>query len=130
MKPVGVRHLLVGSGSGAHCMVRIRPAGKRTGRAAVDLRSCRPRSKYGARTQAGSADPSPLTSQEEQIAGMLAERLSKKEIADRLVISPRTDETHVASNLGKLGLTSRAQITVWMTERRPASASPGGDKTR
>jgi uncharacterized protein with PIN domain len=43
----------------------------------------------------------------------LAEGLSNKEIADRLVISPRTAEGHVERILTKLGFTSRTKIAAW-----------------
>ncbi|MFF1874732.1 ATP-binding protein [Kitasatospora herbaricolor] len=61
-----------------------------------------------------------LTPREAQVAELLAEGLSNKEIADRLVIAQRTAETHVASILTKLGLTSRSQVAVWVTQQRAA----------
>ncbi|MFF1949686.1 ATP-binding protein, partial [Kitasatospora herbaricolor] len=65
---------------------------------------------------------SPLTRREEQIAELLAEGLSNKEIAERLVIAQRTAETHVANILTKLDCTSRSQVAVWVTQRRRATA--------
>ncbi len=58
-----------------------------------------------------------LTRREREIAGLLAEGLSNKEIAARLVISQRTVETHVDHVLGKLGITSRAQVASWVAEQ-------------
>ena len=40
--------------------------------------------------------------------------MSNKEIADTLVISRRTAETHVEHILTKLGFTSRTQIAAWV----------------
>jgi len=40
--------------------------------------------------------------------------LTNKQIAARLVISPRTAETHVEKILSKLGFTSRSQIAAWV----------------
>ena len=55
-----------------------------------------------------------LTRREREVAGLLAEGLSNKDIAGRLVISQRTVETHVDHVLGKLGLTSRGQVASWV----------------
>ena len=59
-----------------------------------------------------------LTRREREIAGLLAEGLTNKEIAARLVISQRTVETHVDHVLSKLGMTSRAQVANWVTEQQ------------
>jgi non-specific serine/threonine protein kinase len=63
---------------------------------------------------------SPLTPREREIAELVAQGVSNKEIASRLVIAPRTAEGHVEHILVKLGFTSRAQIAAWVTERRPS----------
>ncbi len=62
--------------------------------------------------------PGGLTRRELEIADLLAEGLSNKEIAARLVIAQRTAETHVDHILGKLGLSSRAQVASWIAEHR------------
>ena len=74
---------------------------------------------------AGDREPQPaetvaarLTPRETEIAGLLAEGLSNKEIAARLVISGRTVETHVDHVLSKLGMTSRAQVASWVAQHR------------
>ncbi|MFC7362499.1 ATP-binding protein [Nocardioides astragali] len=59
-----------------------------------------------------------LTRREREIAELLAEGLSNKEIAARLVISQRTVETHVDHVLGKLAITSRAQVASWVAEQQ------------
>ncbi|MBB2935359.1 putative ATPase/DNA-binding CsgD family transcriptional regulator [Amycolatopsis bartoniae] len=66
--------------------------------------------------------PGGLTRREREIAGLVAEGLSNREIAARLVIAQRTAETHVENILAKLGFSSRAQIAAWLTERRAAGA--------
>jgi len=58
-----------------------------------------------------------LTRREREIATLVAQGLSNKEIADRLVIARRTAETHVENILSKLGFTSRVQIAMWTSEQ-------------
>lgn len=57
--------------------------------------------------------PSGLTKREEEVAALVADACSNKEIAAKLVISCRTVEGHVEHILTKLGFTSRTQIAVW-----------------
>ena len=57
-----------------------------------------------------------LTKREREVAALLAEGLSNREIAERLVISLRTAETHVDRILGKLGFTSRTRVATWFAE--------------
>lgn len=66
----------------------------------------------------GSEAPGGLTRREQEIAGLLAEGLTNREIAARLVISLRTAETHVDHILTKLGMTSRAQVASWLAEQQ------------
>ncbi|MBP2326939.1 putative ATPase [Kibdelosporangium banguiense] len=54
-----------------------------------------------------------LTKRELEIADLLADGASNKEIAASLVISPRTATTHVRNILQKLGFTSRVQVVGW-----------------
>ena len=60
----------------------------------------------------------PLTRRETEVAELVAEGLTNREIAERLVIARRTAETHVDHILTKLGFTSRAQIAAWITDNR------------
>jgi DNA-binding NarL/FixJ family response regulator len=62
-----------------------------------------------------------LTPREREIAELVAAGLSNKDIAAKLVISPRTAEGHIEHILSKLGFTSRAQVAVWAAERRGRS---------
>jgi len=64
------------------------------------------------------AQPSPLTPRERQVAQLIADGLSNKQIAVRLVIAQRTAESHVENILAKLGFTSRTQIAAWVARRQ------------
>lgn len=66
-----------------------------------------------------------LTPRETQVAALLHEGLSNRAIAERLVISQRTAETHVEHILLKLGFTSRAQVAGWFSDQRndPSSSA-------
>jgi non-specific serine/threonine protein kinase len=57
-----------------------------------------------------------LTRREAEIARLLAEDLTNREIAGRLSLSERTVQTHVTNMLNKLGLRSRGQIVRWVAE--------------
>jgi DNA-binding NarL/FixJ family response regulator len=59
--------------------------------------------------------PGSLTRREKEIAALVSDGLTSREIAARLVLSPRTVESHVDHILTKLGLRSRAQIATWWT---------------
>src|SRR5690348_3069258 len=55
-----------------------------------------------------------LGKREDDVARLVAEGLSNKQIASRLFISERTVDSHVRSILNKLGFNSRAQIAAWI----------------
>jgi DNA-binding NarL/FixJ family response regulator len=65
--------------------------------------------------------PVRLTRREQQIAELVAEGLSNRDIAGRLVVSQRTAEAHVEHILTKLGFGSRAQIAAWVVENREST---------
>jgi DNA-binding NarL/FixJ family response regulator len=55
------------------------------------------------------ANEAGLTSRQLEVLSLLGEGLTNAEIADRLVVSPRTAEHHVAAVLQKLGAPSRRE---------------------
>jgi len=55
-----------------------------------------------------------LRQRETDIARLVADGLTNKEIGAQLFISERTVESHVRNIMNKLGFSSRAQIAGWM----------------
>ncbi|MFF9564117.1 ATP-binding protein [Leifsonia sp. NPDC014704] len=73
-----------------------------------------------ARTRTGIPDSSrtpELTPREGQVAALVADGASNKEIARQLFVSIRTVETHVQNALVKLGLRSRTELALWHREQ-------------
>ena len=62
-------------------------------------------------------DLEPLTPRELEIVKLIAEAHSTREIADILVISPKTVERHRANILGKLGMRDRVELTRYAIRR-------------
>jgi DNA-binding CsgD family transcriptional regulator len=70
-----------------------------------------------------AARPKPravLTGRQLDIARLVAEDLSNKQIAARLFLSERTVETHITNTLNKLGLNSRMQLGHWVADMTEA----------
>ena len=64
-----------------------------------------------------------LTRRQLEIARLIADDLTNRQIAARLFLSERTVETHITNILNKLGLNSRVQLGRWLAEQR----APGAD---
>jgi DNA-binding CsgD family transcriptional regulator len=67
--------------------------------------------------------PSPLTGRELEVASLVAEGMTNKEVATRLGLSVRTAENHVLNVMNKLGLDNRAQVAAWYTRTRSSRPS-------
>jgi DNA-binding CsgD family transcriptional regulator len=89
----------------AHDMLSSMGASAFAARAARELRAAGQRAR--ARTP-GTADE--LTSQERQIAQLVATGATNKEVASELFLSPRTIDAHLRSIFRKLDITSRHQL--------------------
>jgi len=59
----------------------------------------------------------PLSQRETEIARLVAQGLSNREIGKRLFISERTVGSHIEHILNKLEFASRAQIAAWVVGR-------------
>ncbi len=68
--------------------------------------------------------PFPLTPREREIAVLIARGLNNRQIAERLVISKRTADTHVTNILNRLGFTARAQVAAWAAEHGLTATPP------
>jgi DNA-binding NarL/FixJ family response regulator len=66
------------------------------------------------RGQAAHIEPGrALTRREREVADLVSQGLTNRELASRLVIAERTAENHVQHILTKLGLSNRSQLAVW-----------------
>jgi DNA-binding CsgD family transcriptional regulator len=96
-------------------------AGRHLGRpTAIELALGEAQADSGA-SQGTPAEPAglgPLGAREADVARLVAEGLTNKQIGARLFISERTVDSHVRSILNKLGFSSRAQIAAWLTADR------------
>jgi non-specific serine/threonine protein kinase len=70
------------------------------------------------RPLAGGETSKPLTRRELEVATLVAQGLSTRQIAQQLVLSERTVDKHVANLLKKLNLRSRHQVAARMAEHR------------
>jgi DNA-binding CsgD family transcriptional regulator len=57
-----------------------------------------------------------LSPREREIAAYVARGWTNQQIADTLIVSRRTVESHVSHIVGKLGVRTRAQVAVWATQ--------------
>jgi DNA-binding NarL/FixJ family response regulator len=88
-----------------------------TKRVAARMRTLRFRVPQGPR-DATRANPAGLTGRQLEVLKLLVEGLTNAEIAERLVLSPRTVEHHVAAVLTKLGATTRREAARRASELR------------
>jgi non-specific serine/threonine protein kinase len=58
-----------------------------------------------------------LTAREREIAALIAQGKTNREIANELVISEKTTERHIANILSKLGFNSRTRVAAWAVEK-------------
>jgi DNA-binding CsgD family transcriptional regulator/sugar lactone lactonase YvrE len=73
-------------------------------------------------TTSGAGGPVKLSRRELEVAQLVAEGLTNREIATRLFVSERTVDGHLEHIREKLGVNSRAQVAAWVV--REGSAPP------
>ncbi|MBD2762241.1 LuxR family transcriptional regulator [Kocuria sp. cx-455] len=81
--------------------------------AAIEVALTEPRE--GASTD---ADIAPLTRKEWEVAELVAQGLTNRQVAQELVVSPRTVDGHVGRILTKLDFTSRMHIASWVSSKK------------
>lgn len=59
-----------------------------------------------------------LTEREREVAALIAQGKSNREIAKAMTVGTKTVETYVTRILNKLGFDSRVQIATWAIEKR------------
>ena len=74
---------------------------------------------------ATSGVPLPLSQREREIANLVADGLSNRQIADRLVVSVRTVEGHLYRVYNKLGINDREQLIRLMRNADPDTPANG-----
>ncbi|MCL6739287.1 helix-turn-helix domain-containing protein, partial [Streptomyces neyagawaensis] len=67
------------------------------------------------RTAPAATAPCPLSRRERQVAALVAEGMTNRQIAAQLVLSPRTVDGHMDSIMTKLGCSRRTQVAAWWT---------------
>lgn len=65
-----------------------------------------------------------LTKREREILALVAEGMSNREIAEKLVLSPETVKSHVAAILEKLNVSDRTQAAIYAVRNGLVEASP------
>ncbi len=77
-------------------------------------------------TPAGRDRPQSLTPREREVLGLIAAGLSNRQIADLLVISPKTVKNHVSNIYKHIGVCRRSQaINAWRALGRSSELRPG-----
>jgi DNA-binding NarL/FixJ family response regulator len=61
-----------------------------------------------------TAAVSPLTQRQHEVALLVAQGFSNRQISEQLVITERTAGAHIEHILDKLGFSSRTEIAVWV----------------
>jgi len=64
----------------------------------------------------------PLSRRESEVAILVSEGMTSRQIAAQLHLAERTIENHVQNALNKLTLNSRAQLAAWTARRTSESA--------
>jgi len=67
----------------------------------------------------------PLSAREFEVAQLVAAGLTNRQIAEQLVLAPKTISAHITHILTKLGAARRAEIAAWCATVRQAVRNEG-----
>ena len=128
--PLGEAHKLLAQGAALIAL------GDRSGKAA--LRASQERftslgmtffAQYASTAATAASDataapaPNKTTRREREVAALVADGLTNREIAERLVLSERTVEGHIANLFAKVNVGSRTQLAAWYLRTTNSVAS-------
>lgn len=116
--------LLAAADAAAHAAVVFDKQGRRGARLTASERAARIMTDCGAVSPAtrAVASPLPLSAREREIATLVGEGLSNKQIAEALTMSVRTVEGHIYRACNKLGLARRGELAAVISESTPRFA--------
>jgi DNA-binding NarL/FixJ family response regulator len=99
-----------GDDRAAEELMRAVAAGQELGAATVEELAERALRSLGVRTWRRAAAGAPLTEREDEIARLVAEGATNREIAQLLFLAPKTVERHVSNVFKKVGVRNRAEL--------------------
>jgi DNA-binding NarL/FixJ family response regulator len=76
------------------------------------------------RRPVGGKGTGTLTPRQQDVATLVAQGLTNREIAKRLTVTERAAAAHIEHILDRLGVRSRAQIAVWASEHGLLATHP------
>lgn len=119
---LGLALVQAGAGEAAAELARAAAAAQRMGGATVQKLAEQALRSLGVRTWRRSTAGAPLTEREQEVARLVADGATNREIARMLFLSPKTVERHVSNVLKKLGARNRAELASRLGdgEARPA----------
>jgi DNA-binding CsgD family transcriptional regulator len=109
----------------------VRCGARRTEEEAVrELRRLGRRIGRGGPRAPGATGAAALSPRELEIAGLVAQGRTNRDIADRLFLSEKTVESHLTNAFAKLGVSSRAALAAEVSAHAPDQGSTGSSGVR
>jgi DNA-binding CsgD family transcriptional regulator len=121
---LGLALVDAGDGRAAGELERAATLAQELGAATVEELAERALRSLGVRTWRRAAAGAPLTEREQEVARLVAEGATNREIAQRLFLSPKTVERHVSNMFKKVGVRNRAELA---SRLRDLAGQDGGN---